>query len=75
MNSHTIFCDINSVLDATGKLPSAILRGNIQWIGSYDDCLDAKFFTNASSFNGQYCKVAIGDPTTSRLPNGQADVS
>jgi hypothetical protein len=54
-------------LDATGKIPSGILNGNIYWMGEYDECVNstATIMTGPNSsvpshpFNGQYCKLGI----------------
>ncbi|CAF4949011.1 unnamed protein product, partial [Rotaria socialis] len=51
------------VLDAWGKpLPSGILKGNIFWLGNYDECLNPLYQINNKSFlqqpiNTQYCAL------------------
>jgi hypothetical protein len=49
------------VFDAWGKpLPSGLLKGNIFWTGSYDECVDQLYTTNNKSYvrqpiDTQYC--------------------
>ncbi|KAL3870699.1 hypothetical protein ACJMK2_038743 [Sinanodonta woodiana] len=54
-------------LDAMGKPPSGILDGQILWLGSYDECVDANVLNNATQFRGQYCLADI--PMTGILPS------
>lgn len=44
-----------SVFDASAKLPSGILNGNINQYGDFDQCLSV----NAKDFLGQYCLTSI----------------
>lgn len=50
------------VIDAWGKpLPSGILKGNLYWLGNYDECLQPMYLPNNKSFatqpfDTQYCK-------------------
>lgn len=50
------------VFDAWGKpLPSGILKGNILWLGNYDECIDLLYEEEKKSFvqqpiDTQYCK-------------------
>ncbi|KAK3592293.1 hypothetical protein CHS0354_032683 [Potamilus streckersoni] len=46
-------------LDAMGKPPSGISDGQLLWLGSYDQCVDAKALNNATMFRGQYCLADI----------------
>ncbi|CAM4874216.1 unnamed protein product [Rotaria socialis] len=56
------------VLDAWGKpLPSGILKGNIFWLGNYDECLNPLYQINNKSFlqqpiNTQYCALQSTGP-------------
>lgn len=53
------------VFDAWGKpLPSGLLKGNIFWLGNYDECVDQLYQANNRSFlrqpfDTQYCKSAF----------------
>lgn len=50
------------VIDAWGKpLPSGILKGNLYWVGDYDECLNRMYLPANKSFvpqpfETQYCK-------------------
>ena len=50
------------IIDAWGKpLPSGVLKGNIYWVGDYNECLQPMYYpTNKSyisqPFETQYCK-------------------
>jgi hypothetical protein len=50
------------ILDAWGKpLPSGVLKGNIYWVGDYDECLNPMYLTNNKTFLSQpfdthYCE-------------------
>jgi hypothetical protein len=49
-------------IDAWGKpLPSGILKGNLYWVGDYDECLHPMYLPNNKSFvsqpfDTQYCE-------------------
>ena len=49
------------ILDAWGKpLPSGILKGNLYWVGNYDECLQQLYLPGNKSFveqpiDTQYC--------------------
>lgn len=45
------------VYDASAKLPSGILNGNINQFGDFDQCLDVT--SNQKDFQGQYCLAYI----------------
>ncbi len=45
-----------SVLDAFGKLESAILQGNIRSLGSYDQCTQV---TTSQEFTTKYCMASL----------------
>jgi hypothetical protein len=51
------------VLDAWGKpLPSGVLKGNVYWVGNYDECLQPMYFPANKSFipqpfDTQHCKL------------------
>lgn len=50
------------VLDAWGKpLPSGVLKGNVYWVGDYNECLKPMYYPAnksfiAQPFNTQHCK-------------------
>lgn len=51
------------MFDALAKLPPGISQGNINWMGSYETCVDIKE-ANVSNFplNGKYCRADISFP-------------
>jgi hypothetical protein len=51
-----------TVADATGKIPAGILEGNIQNLGSMDECLAAKPDEDSGNFTGKYCLVDFRFP-------------
>lgn len=50
------------MLDSWGKVPSGILRGNLNQFGDYDQCLSI-----SDSVNGQYCLATFDVKLSSRL--------
>ena len=50
------------VLDAWGKLPSGILRGNLNQFGDYDQCVSV-----SGRISGQYCLATFDVKLSSRL--------
>ena len=49
-----------AVLDASGKPPSGILRGNLWWLGEYEECLESEALQSAP-FSTAYCSLSIGN--------------
>ncbi len=55
------------VFDATGKIPSGILLGNAQWLGTYGECVGVSSKQSKTqlphnrTIQGQYCLMSIGD--------------
>ncbi|XP_076365804.1 nose resistant to fluoxetine protein 6-like [Tachypleus tridentatus] len=45
------------MMDATGKIPSGILRGSLTALGDFDQCLNINVNTSNLSFRGKYCSV------------------
>ena len=45
-----------------GKPPPGLLDGNLNWLGSYDECLAIDVHVNSSSFNGRYCSASATIP-------------
>ncbi|XP_074037585.1 nose resistant to fluoxetine protein 6 isoform X1 [Leptinotarsa decemlineata] len=58
------------MVDASGKVSSGILAGNIYMTGSFDQCLEITESKNDTMINGQYCTVSI---TTSKQNSGPFD--
>ncbi|XP_069691621.1 nose resistant to fluoxetine protein 6-like [Periplaneta americana] len=46
------------MVDASSKLQSGLLQGNVFHLGNYDECLDVEVNEQWGSFVGQYCLVA-----------------
>lgn len=44
------------MIDSSAKLPSGILRGNLNQFGDFDECINV---SNEYGLSGQYCLVAI----------------
>ncbi|KAJ8922593.1 hypothetical protein NQ315_007623 [Exocentrus adspersus] len=47
------------MLDATAKIQSGILVGNMMHVGNFDECLSIDTAINNSQINGQYCTAYI----------------
>ena len=56
---------LNKVIDASGNIAPGILRGNLQFMGNFDQCIDIEFEPNNTSdtIHGQYCSFTL--PITS----------
>ena len=58
-----------AVIDSWGKPPSSVLEGNLNWLGSYDQCRSIVSPNNPNStfdsFEGQYCLVNIAQRPSS----------
>ena len=50
------------MLDAFGKPPAGLFQGNLNWFGSYDECLDLTGETKPSDFDTQYCLASLPVP-------------
>lgn len=46
-----------AVYDSSSKLPSGVLNGNVNQLGDFDLCLQAR--QEAQNINGQYCLTSI----------------
>jgi hypothetical protein len=46
------------VYDSSAKLPSGVLRGNVNQMGDFDQCL-AVVAEDPYSFNGKYCLASV----------------
>jgi len=72
------------MLDADGKLPDGIFVGNLNAVGSWDECLAVKATVDTvdgliplqeSTFQGKHCRVSYSLPTVSQSPSfGLGDV-
>jgi len=58
-----------TVADATGKIPAGILEGNLQNLGSMDECLAAKADVDSGTFTGKYCLVNFRIPVWKSTSN------
>lgn len=52
--------------DASAKLPSGLLSGNINQLGDFDECLNAKAPNN--EFSGKYCLAYVQTRVPDNLP-------
>lgn len=43
------------VIDATSKIASGLLSGNLNQLGDFDECLEAEL----DNFHGQYCLAEV----------------
>lgn len=54
------------VHDASAKIPSGILSGNINQLGDFDECLNAQAPNN--EFSGKYCLAYVQTHVPDNLP-------
>ncbi|KAJ0176877.1 hypothetical protein K1T71_008056 [Dendrolimus kikuchii] len=54
-------------MDASGKLPSGILKGNVNDFGDYHQCLDISHHINNMDIQGKYCTIIL--PLDQELPS------
>lgn len=48
------------MLDSFGKPSAGLLTGNLNWMGDFDECVNANTGSDASVvFSGQYCKLLL----------------
>jgi hypothetical protein len=54
-------CDVcSTVYDASTKIPSGLVTGNIQQLGNYDQCLSIEVRDgDMLAFRGQQCRATI----------------
>jgi len=58
------------VLDASGKPETGILLGNLNFIGSFDECIGViASNTSVSDFKAQYCTASIPGPRVGLTPS------
>ena len=67
-----------TVVDAMGKLPSGVTKGNVAWLGDYDLCTGIKEYTDNTSqtvsFQGQYCAIQLRGPVLVSLDKNLANL-
>lgn len=44
------------MIDSSGKMPSGILRGNLNQFGDFDECINT---VNNDGMSGKYCLASI----------------
>lgn len=47
------------VLDASAKIPSGIMTGNVNDLGDYFQCLGIDEFVNNMEIQGKYCAITV----------------
>ena len=74
LNDKSFFLISFKVFDATGKIQTEALAGNLIWYGSYDECKRVQAVISPKNesvgdhvFNGQYCNAYI--PIVPKNPN------
>lgn len=59
------------MLDASAKLPSGILSGNLNQFGDFDECLSVQGTDQHETIKGKYCLANVNiqkvDPTNKKL--------
>lgn len=61
------FVVVFAVIDSSGKVPASLLRGNINQLGDFDQCVNVKgsyenssdFMSDREEIYGKYCLAAI----------------
>ncbi len=49
-----------SVIDASGTIPSGVTRGNFQFLGDFDECMEIKGnLDDDHIIEGQYCSLQV----------------
>jgi len=57
------------VIDAGFKLPAGLLKANVVWLGSFDECLDIN--SPLTKVKGKYCLTTITLDAESVLGSAQ----
>jgi len=68
-----------TVFDATGKLPPGVVKGNLQWVGNYEECISTSRIPGVNDtrrgFGSHYCPVgftiANNPPTVVCIPTSE----
>lgn len=62
-------------MDATGKVPTGLLQGNLNWLGSFSECLAirANGQDEQEAFRGQYCTLTFENTGSSTLGTTVSD--
>jgi len=62
-----------TVFDATGKLPPGVVKGNLQWLGNYRECINTKLIPGVNDtrhrISSHYCPVTIEFQPAVCIPN------
>lgn len=61
------------VIDAGFKLPAGLLKANMAWLGSFDECLDIN--SPLTQVRGKYCLTTITLDAKSILGSAQTSTS
>ncbi|KAG8198740.1 hypothetical protein JTE90_023505 [Oedothorax gibbosus] len=59
------------MLDSYGKPESGLLRGQLKWLGDYNECLDSYASYDETyqqgGFRGQYCSITVSVPFANKV--------
>lgn len=59
--------NIVAVLDASSKIPSGLLKGNMKDIGMYDECVSIKTMKENTTIVGRHCMYTLDIKTIAQL--------
>lgn len=65
-NSFAFSFDLSAVHDASAKVPSGILSGNVNQFGDFDECLNVN--APKDEFSGKYCLAYVQIDVPEYLP-------
>ena len=74
-NIQYILSNVFLVIDSWGKREAGVMELRLQWLGSFDECLDSGFtininthnFTAVREFEPQYCRTTLIRNSTVRV--------
>ncbi|XP_046965866.1 nose resistant to fluoxetine protein 6-like [Vanessa cardui] len=58
-------------IDASGKIPSGILVGNLADLGSYHQCLNIQYLADELDVQGKYCLIHVPLNQNTKMDNSQ----